>query len=79
MRHLLAGAHGLVLVTAARAADIQDQNSGVLLIVPLIGRYPYLLKRDGDGGLSRAKPSTGLALVRRVVNVEVVRRCDNGQ
>jgi transposase len=61
------------------AADIQDRDGGILLMVTLFELYPFLLKLYADGGYQGPKFRQGLARVYRKVNVEIVRRCDTGK
>ena len=61
------------------AADLQDRDGGVLLMATMFGLYPFLLKLYADGGYQGPKFQQGMARICRSVNVEIVRRCDNGK
>lgn len=56
------------------AADIQDRDSGVVLIAGLFGLYPFLLKLFADGGYQGEQFQTGLKAALRQVQVEIVKR-----
>ncbi len=58
------------------AADVQDRDGGVLLMGTLFGLYPFLLKLYGDAGYQGPKFQDGLQAVCRMVNIEIVKRCD---
>ena len=61
------------------AADIQDDDGGVLVMAALLGLYPFLLKLYADTGYQGPKFQLGLARACREVKVEIVRRCDTGK
>ena len=58
------------------AADIQDRDSGVVLMSCLFGLYPFLLKLFADAGYQGAQFQDGLRKVLARVQVEVVKRSD---
>jgi transposase len=70
---------GLLMQAVVHSAGVQDRDGGVLLMATLFGLYPFLLKLYADGGYQGPKFQQGLARVCRAVNVEIVRRCDDGK
>jgi transposase len=60
-------------------ADIQDRDSGGLLMATLFGLYPFLLKLYADSGYQGPKFQQGLKRVCHAVNVEIVKRSDAGK
>jgi transposase len=58
------------------AADIQDRDSGVLLMGMLFGLYPFLLKLYAGSGYQGAEFQARSRAVCRQVNVEIVRRTE---
>jgi hypothetical protein len=78
-RHVLVDTRVLLMDAIVHAADIQDRDGGALLMAPLFGLYPFLLKLYADAGYQGPKFQQGLARVCREVNVEIVRRCDIGK
>ena len=58
------------------AADIQDPDSGVLLMATLFGAYPFLLKLHADGGCAGPRFQAGLARVTQQVSIGIVKRSD---
>lgn len=58
------------------AADLQDRDGGVLLMVSLFGLYPFLRKLYADSGYQGPQFQAGLRRVCRQVEVEIVKRSD---
>ena len=58
------------------AADIQDRDGGVLLMVTLFSFHPFLLKLYADGGYQGPQFQSGLREVMRGLTVEIVKRSD---
>ncbi len=58
---LLVDTQGLLMQAIIRAAGIQDRDGGVLLMGPLFGLYPFLLKLYADSGYPGAKFQHGLS------------------
>jgi hypothetical protein len=49
-RHILVDTLGLLLHVIVHPADIQDRDSGILLLATLSRMYPFLKKLFADGG-----------------------------
>ena len=75
-RHVLVDTQGLLLHAIVHAADMQDRDSGVVLMSTLFGLYPFLLKLYADSGYQELKFQQGLRRVCRQINVEIVKRSD---
>jgi transposase len=60
-------------------ADLRDRDGGVLLMATSFGLYPFLLKLYADGGYQGAQFQDALAAVLKRVNVQIVKRSDQGQ
>ena len=58
------------------AADIQDRDGGILVMMTLFGLYPFLLKLYADGGYQGPVFQAALKRVLRNVDVEIVKRSD---
>lgn len=61
------------------AADIQDDDGGVMLMASLFGRYRFLLKLFADGGYQGPQFQSGVRAVITKVNVEVVKQSDQAK
>ena len=75
-RHLLVDTQGLLLHALVHAADIQDRDGGILVMMTLFGLYPFLLKLYADGGYQGPVFQAALKRVLRNVDVEIVKRSD---
>jgi len=75
-RHIVVDTQGLLIQAIVHAADVQDRDSGVLLMGTLFGLYPFLLKLYADSGYRGPKFREGVSYEIKQVNVEIVKRCD---
>jgi transposase len=62
-RHSLVDTQGLLMHAVVDAADIQDRDGGVLLLVTMFGLYPSLEKLFADGGYQGPQFRRALAKV----------------
>jgi transposase len=62
-QHILVDTQVLLLLAIVHAADIQDRDSGVLLMRMLFGQFPFLLKLYADSGYQGPVFQQGLARV----------------
>lgn len=53
-------------------ADIQDRDSGTVLMATLFGLYPFLLKLFADGGYQGSVFQTAMKDILAQANVEIV-------
>src|SRR5271165_1380663 len=67
---------GLLLLAIIHAADIQDRDGGILLMMTLLKAHPHLRKLYADGGYQGPKFSQTLRRILRKINVEIVKRSD---
>ena len=49
-RHILVDTQGLLMAAIVHPANIQDRDSGLLLLATLFGHYPFLRRLFADGG-----------------------------
>jgi transposase len=54
-RHLLVDTEGLLLLTIIRAANIQDRDGGIQLMMTLLKEHSLLRKLYADGGYQGPK------------------------
>jgi transposase len=57
-------------------ADMQDRDSGALLMASLFGAFPFLLKLYADGGYQGPEFQAAMKRTMAQVNVEIVKRSD---
>jgi transposase len=69
----------LLILAIVHAADIQDRDGGVLLMATMFGLFPFLLKLYADSGYQGPRFQQGLRRVCRQINVEIVKRSDQGK
>ena len=65
-----------MLHAIVHAADIQDRDSGAMLMATLFGLLPLLLKLYADGGYQRPESHNAIADTLAQVGVEIVKRSD---
>jgi len=75
-RHLLVDKQGLLLLAIIHAANIQDRDGGILLMMALLKEHSLLRKLYADGGYQGPKFRQALARVLRKIKVEIVKRSD---
>jgi transposase len=66
----------LLLHAIVHTADIQDRDGGILLLLTLFGKYPFLLKLYADGGYQGAAFQLAVNKIFQHLNVEIVKRSD---
>ena len=59
------------------AAELQDRDGGAMLMAPMFGLYPFLLKLYADGGYQGAGFQAAMRTIMAQVNVEIVKRSDH--
>ncbi len=77
-RHIVVDTVGLLLNAAVHPADIQDRDGGVLVMSTLFGMFPFLKKLFADSGYQGPKFAKGLAKVLPHLDIEIVKRSDQG-
>ena len=60
-------------------ADIQDRDSGALVMATLFGLYPFLLKLYADGGYQGPVFQSAVKAAMANLNVEIVKRSDQAK
>ena len=78
-RHILVDTTGLMLHTIVHAADIQGRDGGLMVMGMLFGLYPFLLNLCADGGYQGLKFREAIRDIMGQVNVEIVKRSDQGK
>lgn len=73
---MLVDTQGLLLHAIVHTADIQDRDGGILLLLTLFGKYPFLLKLYADGGYQGAAFQLAVNKIFQHLNVEIVKRSD---
>jgi transposase len=73
---VLVDTQGLLLHAIVHTADIQDRDGGILLLLTLFGKYPFLLKLYADGGYQGAAFQLAVNKIFQHLNVEIVKRSD---
>jgi transposase len=73
---VLVDTQGLLLHAIVHTADIQDRDGGILLLLTLFGKYPFLLKLYADGGYQGAAFQLAVNKIFEHLNVEIVKRSD---
>jgi transposase len=61
------------------AANVQDRDGGVWLLMALFARYPFLMKLYADGGYQGAQFQRAVKKVLRRVKLEIVKRSDQAK
>ena len=61
------------------SADIQDRDSGPLVVATLFGLYPFLLKLYADGGYQGPIFQKAVKKAMAQLNVEIVKRSDQAK
>jgi transposase len=61
------------------AANVQDRDGGVWLLVTLFARYPFLLKLYADAGYQGPQFQRGLKKALKRVGLEIVKRSDQAK
>jgi transposase len=61
------------------AANVQDRDGGVWLLVTLFARYPFLLKLYADAGYQGPQFQRGLTQALKRVRLEIVKRSDQAK
>ena len=78
-RHILVDTQGLLMQALVHAAGIQDRDGGVMVMAPLFGLYPFLLKPYADGGYQGERFQKGVDKALAQVNVEIVKRSEQAK
>ena len=73
---MLVDTQGLLLHAIVHTADIQDRDGGILLLLTLFGKYPFLLKLYADGGYQGEAFQLAVNKIFQHLNVEIVKRSD---
>jgi transposase len=73
---VLVDTQGLLLHAIVHTADIQDRDGGILLLLTLFGKYPFLLKLYADGGYQGEAFQLAVNKIFQHLNVEIVKRSD---
>ncbi len=58
------------------AADIQDRDGGILLLMTLVKKFPLLRKLYADGGYRGPRFRQAVKKILRKIRVEIVKRSD---
>ena len=61
------------------AANIQDRDGGILLMMALLKQHPLLQKLYADGGYQGPKFCQALRRILRKIKVEIVKRSDTAR
>jgi transposase len=61
------------------AANVQDRDGGLWLLVTLFARYPFLMKLYADGGYQGPQFRRALKKVLKRVHLEIVKRSDQAK
>jgi transposase len=61
------------------AANVQDRDGGIWLLVTLFARYPFLMKLYADGGYQGPQFRRALNKVLKRVDLEIVKRSDQAK
>ena len=75
-RHIHVDTQGLLIHAIVHSADIQDRDSGVLVMSTMFGMFPFLMKLYADGGYQGPKFRAAVKKVIARLNVEIVKRSD---
>jgi transposase len=76
-RHILVDTEGLLLLAMLQAANIQDRDGGILLLMSLYKLHPDLRKLYADGGCQGPKFRQALWRILRKLKVEIVKCSDS--
>ena len=75
-RQVLVDTLGLLLHALVHSAHVQDRDGGILLLISLADRFPWLKKLFADGAYQGPVFSKALAKVRPQLKVEILKRSD---
>src|SRR3954447_8737738 len=75
----LVDTQGLLMHAIVHAANVQDRDGGVWLMVVLFARYPFLVKLYADGGYQGPQFRRAIKKILRRVNLEIVKRSDQAK
>jgi transposase len=75
-RHVLVATLGLLLHALVHPANGQDRDGGILLLISLADRFPWLKKLFADGAYQGPVFSKALAKVRPQLKVEILKRSE---
>src|SRR3954454_12010994 len=78
-RHILVDTQGLLMHAIVHAADAQDRDGGIWLLMTLFGMYPFLIKLYADAGYQGPQFQRALKKVLKHVELEVVKRSDRAK
>ena len=70
---------GLLVHAIVHPADIQDRESGILLLATLFGMYPFLKKLFADGGYQGPEFHTALTKLLPQLETEIIKRSDHAK
>jgi len=65
-----------LLLAIVHAADIQDRDGGILLLMTLLKKFPLLRKLYADGGYRGPRFQQAVTKILRKIRVEIVKRSD---
>ena len=65
-----------MLLAIIHAADIQDRDGGILLLMTLVKKFPLLRKLYADGGYRGPRFRQAVKKILRKIRVEIVKRSD---
>jgi transposase len=65
-----------LLLAIVHAADIQDRDGGILLLMTLVKKFPLLRKLYADGGYRGPRFRQAVKKILRKIRVEIVKRSD---
>jgi putative transposase len=75
-RHILVDTQGLLLHALVTSGGVQDRDGGILLLLTLFGRFPFLKKLFADSAYEGPIFRTALAKILPSLAVEIVKRSD---
>lgn len=76
MKHpVLVDTQGLVLYARVHLADVQDRDGGLRLLTALQKLFPQLRELFADAAYQGPPLRQGVALLRRPLEVDIVKRC----
>jgi transposase len=78
-RHILVDTQGLLMHAIVHAANVQDRDGGIWLLMTLFARYPFLMKLYADGGYQGPQFQRAVKKVVRRVKLEIVKRSDQAK
>ena len=75
-RHVLVDTLGLLLHALVHSATVQDRDGGILLLIALADRLPWLKKLFADGASQGPVFGKALAKVRPQLQLEIIKRSE---